>query len=86
MNTIKATGSFTDPAAAPTLLISPGRGNLDDRVEVHIAMRDTGEESTRVLQGWFPAAELENALAQAREESARSDGRRRLTEPVREDA
>lgn len=60
MNTIRATGH--DPATAPTLHISSGRGNLDDRPEVHIMMRDTGDETTRVLLGWFPVDELLEAI------------------------
>ena len=61
---LAATGTFlTDP---PTLRVSAGRGNgLGHRREVHLALRDTAGDRTHLIQGWFDADELLDAVTNA---------------------
>jgi hypothetical protein len=73
MTTITATGPTDAP---PTLTISGGRGNAPFGSEqVHLSLRDTSDERSRMIQGWFNADEVLDALADAIE-SGRIKGAR----------
>lgn len=60
--TLKATGEFV--AATPILTVSSGRGNTG-RPEIHLALRDDSDESTRTTFAWFDRDDLLNAIHEA---------------------
>lgn len=62
--TLKATGDFY-AGAAPTLIVSSGRGNTH-QPEIHIMLRDETEgETSRTVMGWFSRDELLAAIEKA---------------------
>lgn len=57
--TIRATGDFS--GATPTLTVSSGRGNTG-RPEIHLAIRDDSDDSTRTVFAWFDRDTLLDAI------------------------
>ncbi|GAB2702006.1 hypothetical protein BKA24_001737 [Microbacterium marinum] len=61
---VTATG--THPGNAPTLLITGGRGNTDDAGrQIHLAFRDSGADSEKVMQAWFNVDAILDAITDA---------------------
>ena len=65
---ITVTAAGETSAGATTVTFSGGRGNAEVDVEqVHLALRfETEKGVSRLVQGWFPAADVEKSLEAAR--------------------
>lgn len=57
--TIRATGDFS--GATPSLTVSSGRGNTG-RPEIHLAIRDDSDDTTRTVFAWFDRDALLDAI------------------------
>lgn len=67
--TLEAIGDFV--GAPPTVRISGGRGNGPRGTRsIHIAFRDSDTEATHLLQGWFDAGELLEAVSRAADDES----------------